>query len=173
MTLTPAFGICHPTSLSIVLPNVLFSFYSHVLIFLFHFRASHWQESCLLLPEPLVSHCLACVCVLNHNPVNPSSNGVCWETYQTWPLGLLLWLIYRRKKQGFNTCQTAFYSLLWKMLDLSLVTNELCSYCICMTLKKETKNFVEILCVVAHVVNLNIRCILMQLGTPWLLLTYM
>lgn len=34
--------------------------------FAFHFRVFHWHDSCLLLPEPLVSHCLynpLCVCV--------------------------------------------------------------------------------------------------------------
>ena len=63
------------------------------------------RASCLTLP---LSPCV-CVCVLNHNPVNPTSNGVYWERYQTWPLGLVLWLRYNHEKQGFNTiCLTAF-----------------------------------------------------------------
>lgn len=88
--------------------------------FAFHFRVFHWHDSCLLLPEPLVSHCLynplcVCVCVLNRNPFNPTSNGVFWERYQTWPLGLVLWPNYIHEKQGFNTCPKAFWNLLWRM----------------------------------------------------------
>lgn len=61
------------------------------------------RASCLTLPlSPPV-------CVLNHNPANPTSNGVYWERYQTWPLGLALWPSYSHEKQGFNTiCLTAF-----------------------------------------------------------------
>lgn len=56
-----------------------------------------------------------CVCVLNRNPFNPTSNGVFWERYQTWPLGLVLWPNYIHEKQGFNTCPKAFWNLLWRM----------------------------------------------------------
>lgn len=90
---------------------------------LFHFKVLHWHPTCLPLPEPLVSHCLShplcvSVCVLTHNPVNPTSNGVYWERYQTWPLGLVLWPSYNHEKQGFRAiCPTAFQSLLWKILD--------------------------------------------------------
>ena len=89
---------------------VVFCFFFSV--HLFHFKVLHWHQTSFPLPEPLVSHCLShpvCVCVLNHNPVNPTSNGVYWERYQTWPLGLVLWLRYNHEKQGFNTiCLTAF-----------------------------------------------------------------
>lgn len=97
---------------------VLFFFFS---VFLFHFKVFHWHQTCLPLPEPLVSHCLSNPLhagVLNQNPVNPTSNGVYWERYQTWLLGLVLWPSYIHEKQGFSTiCPTAFQSPLWKILD--------------------------------------------------------
>lgn len=95
-------------------PSVSSFFFS---VFHFHFEAFHWHQTCLPLPGPLVSHCLSnplsvCVCVLNHNPVNPTSNGVYWERYQTWPLGLVLWPSYTHEKQGFNAiCPTDFQSM--------------------------------------------------------------
>lgn len=84
----------------IVLPNFIFPFSHlpspHVLLlfffpadFLFHFRASlakvlsaAARASCLTFASLTLS-----LCALNRNPVNPSSNGVHWEPYQTWPLG--------------------------------------------------------------------------------------
>lgn len=59
------------------------------------------------------------VCVLNHNPVNPTSNGVYWERYQTWPLGLVLWPSYTHEKQGFNAiCPTDFQSMVENLFFL-------------------------------------------------------
>lgn len=116
---TPAFGICHPTCIVLVLPNFLCSLSRFPLYVLFFFSSSSSlsfqraslasdlsftaRASCLTLPlSPPV-------CVLNHNPANPTSNGVYWERYQTWPLGLALWPSYSHEKQGFNTiCLTAF-----------------------------------------------------------------
>lgn len=53
--------------------------------FLFHFRASlakvlsaAARASCLTFASLTLS-----LCALNRNPVNPSSNGVHWEPYQT------------------------------------------------------------------------------------------
>lgn len=60
-----------------------------VLYILFsHFKELLWLQNTFSVPEPLVWHCFSCpLCVLNHNPVNPTSNGVYWERYLTSPLG--------------------------------------------------------------------------------------
>lgn len=106
----------------------------NVLIFFFFLQFLSFISKCFT-GITLVSHCQSllshiasltlCVYVLNHNPV---SNGVYWERYQTWPLGLILWPSYSHEKQGFNPiCLTAFQILLWKILDFLLDTNEQCS----------------------------------------------
>lgn len=93
----------------------------YVLFFLFFSFISKCFTGIVLVfgCQSLLSHIASftlCACVLNHNPVNPTSNGVYWERYQTWPLGLVLWPNYSHGKQRFNAIYLpAFQSLQQKI----------------------------------------------------------
>lgn len=64
----------------------------YISYFLFHFKELLWLPTTFSVPEPLVWHCFSCpLCVLNHNPVNPTSNGVYWEEVPSITIGLVLW----------------------------------------------------------------------------------